>query len=91
MDGLEKRMSHVEIHVAEVRKDVEHMKDELKDNISPTMGKIWDKVNEMCPLVKENSFWVGKWKQAIFYLAVVGVGGGLIGLAFFLVKKYASG
>lgn len=87
----EERISKIEVNVAKVKVDVENMKGEYEKHISPTLTKIWDKVNEMCPMVKENTFWVGKIKWGICFLAIVGVLGGLITTGYFLLRKFAGG
>lgn len=37
------------------------------------------------PLVRDSSEWAGKFKQAVYFVAVICFGGGLITLAFQLI------
>jgi len=71
--------------IAKLEVKVDNLTSMIDNDVKHTLVKIWDKVNEMCPMVKENSYWVGLWKKTIFWLAVIGVGGGLVTFVFKLV------
>lgn len=83
-------MAEIEERLARLETSVSQLQNTMNNDIKHTLGKIWDKVNEMCVAVKDNSYWVGKWKQAIFWIAVIGIGGGLVATAFQLIKNIKS-
>ena len=76
--------------LAKLETSVNQLEKVLSNDIKSTLGKIFDKIDIMCPLVKDNAYWVGKWKQAIFWIAVMAMGGGMIALAFQLIKMFAN-
>ncbi|MBA7639492.1 hypothetical protein ES703_47150 [subsurface metagenome] len=87
MNDHEKRIRDIEINVAKMTTNLTHIKGQIDNHISTTITQIFGKINEICPLVKENTYWVGKWKQAIFWIAVIGIGGGLVATAFYLLRN----
>ena len=72
--------------LASLEAKMEDVKKTLSNGVEHTLSKIWDKVNEMSIVVIDNSYWVGKWKQGIFWTSIIAVAGGLIALAFRLIE-----
>ena len=79
-----KEIQNLKISYTEMKGDVTHIKDRLDNGISPTLTKISDKLNEFLPSVKDNSYWVGKFKWGIVWIAIFAVAGGLVS---FLLQK----
>jgi len=46
-----------------------------------------EKLDKICPAVKENTYWVGVWKKSLFTIAIVGVILGAVATAFYLIKN----
>lgn len=86
----DEKLRDADIRFAEFSGDVKHIKDRIDNGLSKTIGEIKKKMDEFMPLVKDSSEWAGKFKQAIYFIAVISVGGGLISLAFHLVAIFAS-
>lgn len=89
MDNKEKVEFEVETKVvlAEIKKDILNLTNTVSDGLKADIIYIRDILAEIVPLVKDNTYWVGKWKQAIFYIAVMAVGGGLVATAFYLLRN----
>lgn len=83
-------MAEIEERLARLETNVSQLQATINNDVKHTLSKIWDKVNEMCVAVKDNSYWVGKWKQAIFWVAVIAVGGGMVATAFYLLRNLAK-
>lgn len=84
-------MAETDERLARLETSVSQLQHTIDNDIKHTLGKIWDKLNEMCPMVKENTYWVGQWKKAIFWVAVVAVGGGLVATAFAIIRRFNNG
>jgi chromosome segregation ATPase len=78
----EGKLREFDIRFVELAGDVKHIKDRIDNGLSKTICQIKEKMDEFIPLVKESSEWSGKFKQAVYYVAVISFGGGLISLAF---------
>jgi chromosome segregation ATPase len=83
----EEKLRLADIRYVELAGDVRHIKDRIDNGLSKTICQIKEKMDEFVPLVRESSEWAGRFKQAIFYIAVTSVGGGLVSLAFYLVRS----
>lgn len=81
----EEKLREADIRFTELSGDVKHIKDRIDNGLSKTVCEIRQKMDEFMPLVRESSEWAGRFKQAIYFIAVISVGGGLISLAFQLV------
>lgn len=86
----EDKMQVADIRYVELAGDVRHIKDRIDNGLSKTIYEIRQKMDEFVPLVRESSEWAGRFKQAIFYIAVISVGGGLVSLAFYLLKGFVE-
>ncbi|MFA6635692.1 MAG: hypothetical protein WCV56_01080 [Candidatus Omnitrophota bacterium] len=84
----EEKLREGDIRFTELSGDVKHIKDRIDNGLSKTIAQIKDKMDEFMPLVKDSSEWAGKFKQGIFYISVISVGGGLVSLAFYLVRSF---
>ena len=85
----DKRIRDVEQTQVVMHADIKHIRTRLDNGVSTTVTKIWDKINEMAPKVKENSYWVDKWKMAIFWIAIIGVIGSGLGVTFAVLQHKA--
>ena len=83
---LSDKLQLLEIKQTEVAGDVSHIKTRLDNGISGTLTKIFLRLDEIIPKVKDNTYWVGKFKQAVCWIAGVGVAGGAISLSFYLIR-----
>ena len=84
----EEKLREADIRFTELSGDVKHIKDRIDNGLSTTICQIKEKMDEFIPLVKDSSEWAGRFKQAIYYIAVVSVGGGLVSLAVHLVTIF---
>ena len=80
----EEKLREADIRFAELSGDVKHIKDRIDNGLSTTICQIKEKMDEFIPLVRDSSEWAGRFKQAVFYVAVISFGGGIISLAFHL-------
>ena len=72
-------MTGVEERLASIENEVKHS--------SLALEKIWNKLDELCPMVKENNWWVQSIKRSVVTLAVSGVLGGLVTTGYFLIRS----
>jgi hypothetical protein len=78
LDEHDKKIHHLEIQLTEIKGTVDHIKDRIDNGMSTTITKIWDKINvDIMPAVQDSTFWVGKLKQAVFWIAVMAFVGGV--------------
>jgi len=89
-ENHEKRIDNLELNLAKITGDITHIKDKIDNHICSTLAGISKSINEAMPLVKENSYWVAVWKKAVVWTAVIGVGGGIITTAFFLLRTFLA-
>lgn len=87
MESKEKFEVETKVVLAEIKKDIESLTATVSDGLKADIIYIRDILAEIMPLIKDNTYWVGKWKQAIFYIAVMAVGGGLVATAFYLLRN----
>lgn len=80
------KIQETDVRYAELSGDVRHIKDRIDNGLSKTVNEIKTKMDEFMPLVKESYEWAGKFKQAVYFLAVISFGGGVVSLAFYLVR-----
>ena len=86
----EEKLREADIRFAELSGDVKHIKDRIDNGLSKTICQIKEKMDEFIPLVRDSSEWAGRFKQAVFYVAVISFGGGIISLAFHLAAVIAE-
>ena len=87
LQALHNKIHAMEIKQTEVAGDVSHIKTRIDNGISGTLTKIFSKLDEIVPKVRDNTYWVGKFKQSIWWIATIGLGGGILGIFFFLIRK----
>lgn len=87
MDEQEKKIMGLEINIIELSGDIKHIKGRLDNGISQTLIKVYDKLNELCPQIKENSGFRKMLIKGLIYLSCVSVLGGIIAMAFYLIKN----
>jgi hypothetical protein len=78
----EEKLRESDIRFVELAGDVKHIKDRIDNGLSKTICQIKEKMDEFIPLVKESSEWSGRFKQAVYFIAVISFGGGIVSLAF---------
>ncbi len=86
----DEKLREADIRFVELSGDVKHIKDRIDNGLSKTICQIKEKMDEFMPLVKESSEWADKFKQAVYFLAVVSFGGGLVTLAFHFAAMIAG-
>lgn len=87
----DKKLQETDVRYAELSGDVKHIKDRIDNGLSKTISEIKVKMDEFMPLVRESHEWAEKFKQAVYYLAVISFGGGVVSLAFYLVRVITEG
>lgn len=87
----ERKIQEADVRFAELAGDVRHIKDRIDNGLSKTVNEIKEQMNGFMPLVKESADWADKFKQAVFFISVVSVGGGIVSLAFYLMKMFTGG
>lgn len=85
------KIQEIDVRFAELSGDVKHIKDRIDNGLSTTINEIKNKMDDFMPLVKESYEWAGKFKQAVYFLAVISFGGGVVSLAFYLVRILTEG
>ncbi len=83
-------MTEIGERLARLEASMEQLQKTPSNGVEHKLGKIWDKLNEMSVSVRDNTYWVEKWKQGIFWIAVISVGGGLVATAFYLLRNIKS-
>ena len=86
----EEKLREADIRFAELSGDVKHIKDRIDNGLSTTICQIKEKMDEFIPLVRDSSEWAGRFKQAVYFVAVISFGGGIISLAFHFAAVIAE-
>jgi len=86
----EEKLREADIKFVELAGDVKHIKDRIDNGLSKTICQIKEKMDEFMPLVRESSEWAGRFKQAVYFVAVISFGGGLVSLAFHFAAMIAD-
>jgi chromosome segregation ATPase len=86
----EEKLREADIRFTELSGDVKHIKDRIDNGLSTTICQIKEKMDEFMPLVRESSEWAGRFKQAVYFVAVISFGGGLVSLAFHFAAMIAE-
>ena len=91
------KIHELELSMVEIKGDVRHIRERIDNGLSATISKIWDKMNTMAveratmdATVSGNSSFIDKLRGAIIWVSVIGVAGGVIGLAWKVVHAYIS-
>lgn len=87
IEDTSKEVGEVKISLARLEGDIGHIKDRIDNGISGTLKCVDDKLNQIIPKIDDNSWWLGMWKRAIYYIAVIAVGGGLVSLMWWFVRN----
>lgn len=85
------KIQEIDVRFAELSGDVKHIKNRIDNGISTSINEIKTKMDDFMPLVKESYEWAGRFKQAVYFLAVISFGGGVVSLAFYLVRILTEG
>ncbi|MCK9555010.1 hypothetical protein M0R36_04235 [bacterium] len=73
-----------DVKFTELSGDIKHIKDRIDNGLSKTVYEIREKMDEFIPVVRDSAEWAGKFKQAVYFISVTCIAGGLIGLAFYV-------
>ena len=80
-------MSTLDERIAKVEATVEYISDAVRNHIPSALREISNKLDNICPAVKENTYWVGRIKQGMYWVSIVGFGGGILSLIFYLARR----
>ncbi len=86
----EEKLREADIRFAELSGDVKHIKDRIDNGLSRTITEIREKMDTFIPLVKDSSEWANRFKQAVYFIAVICVAGGIVGLMFQIIGLFAE-
>jgi hypothetical protein len=91
------KIHELELSMVEIKGDVRHIRERIDNGLSATISKIWDKMNTMAvdrvkmeTMVAGNSSFVDKLRGAIIWVSVIGIAGGVLGVAWKVVHAYIS-
>ncbi len=85
-----RKLQEADVRFAELSGDVKHIKDRIDNGLSRTITQIKEKMDEFIPLVRESSEWANRFKQAVYFVAVIAFGGGLVSLALHFAAIIAA-
>ena len=89
LQKLEECQSKLLIELAKIEGSVEHIKTRIDNGMSTTISNINKMLlTDVVPNIKDNTWWVGVLKKAIIFVSITAVTGGLIALAFHLIKAF---
>lgn len=80
----DEKIQLADIRFTELSGDIKHIKDRIDNGLSKTVYEIREKMDEFIPVVRDSAEWAGKFKQAVYFISVTCVAGGLIGLVFYI-------
>ena len=86
----EQKLQSTDVRFAELSGDVKHIKDRIDNGLSTTVNEIKNKMDEFIPLIRESHEWAVKFKQAVFFLAITSFCGGIVSLAFYLIRMFTE-
>ena len=81
-DNHEERIRAVEIDMATLSGNVDHIKETLDNHVLSMLREINDKIVGIGPAVRDNSYWIAKLKWGVFWVAAVTVCGGIAKFVF---------
>ena len=87
LQRLETNMHKFEIKLTKIESTTEYIKGRMDNGISTTITKIYDKLNEICPTVKDNKEVVDKVKAGSFWVIVVGLVGGFLSFMWQMARS----
>jgi len=87
---VEKKQQSLEVQIAEMGGDVRHIKERIDNGMSATITKVYDKLVEIAPTVKDNQDICGRVKAFAFWISVMGIGGGLISFMFHMLRNVGA-
>jgi hypothetical protein len=85
-----KELANAEVSRAKLIKDIQALASIINNGLTNDIIHIKEMLMALVPNIKDNTYWVGKWKQGIFWIAVMAVGGGGIATAFYLVRNFVG-
>ena len=89
-NDLEEKQGTIEVNMATMMADIGHIKNQVDNHLMGAIGEMTKKIDTLIPLVKDNTDWVGVWKKALVWVAVIGLGGGIITTSFFLLRTFLT-
>jgi len=87
LQRLESNMHKFEIKLTKIEGTADYIKGRMDNGISTTITKIYDKLNEIIPIVKDNKEVSEKVKAGTFWVVVVGLVGGFLSFMWQMAKS----
>jgi len=95
------KIQKLELDFVEIRSDVKHIRERIDNGLGTTIAKVWDKLNDMAidrarndtefrTKLVANSNFIACLRNAIVWISVSSVAGGVIALAWRLLHEFAS-
>jgi len=91
------KIHELEMRMVEIKGDVKHIRERIDNGLSATVTKVWDKLQAMAvdrakmeTIVENNATFIDKLKNALIWVSVTGVAGGIIALVFKLIHTYIN-
>ena len=72
-------MASINERLATIENEVTH--------IRPSLDKIWDKLDEVCPMIKVNNWWVKAIRKCVIALAITIPTGGVITIVLYIIRS----
>jgi len=91
------KIHELELSMVEIKGDVRHIRERIDNGLSATVTKVWDKLSSMSvdrakmeTIVASNATFIDKLKNALIWVSVTSVAGGVIMLIFKVIHAYIS-
>lgn len=95
------KIHELELSMVEIKGDVKHIRERIDNGLSATISKVWDKLNTMALAradkdarievdVENNKNFIDKLRNALIWIAVSAVAGGVITVAYRIIHTYAT-
>ena len=83
----EKEIMGIELKVQETLGEVKHIKNRLDNGIVVMLKEISDKITDFSPDIRDNKDWIKRTKDAVVFISVISVGGGIVSFFWYLIKS----
>jgi hypothetical protein len=95
------KIHQLELGMVEIRGDVKHIRERIDNGLGTTISKVWDKLNTMAleraredaeikTQVLANSGFIEKLKNALIWISVTSVAGGVITLVLRFLFEFTK-
>lgn len=89
------KIQELELSIVEIKGDVKHIRERIDNGLSSTVTKVWEKISEMAvsrakleTIVAANASFLDRLKNALIWVSVTSVFGGMIALLWKLAHAY---